>query len=160
MDEGMVGKPMMAAFGVQPVKPGHRALEHPGLHMVVPIGTCSIPMGMASTFTQEANVVTDDEQVLTAKRIRYYSENDESAFFEWLDKIGCVTRYEGQLDVLYIYVDGGKMDEYALRELLSLFRRYGVDMKQLVAFDSDEYAAWFRDPQKYWHRAVFGDVVD
>lgn len=115
---------------------------------------------MASTFTQEADVVTDEQLVLTAKRVRYYSENDESAFFEWLDKIPCVARYKGELDVLSIYIDREKVDEFALRELLSLFRRYGVGMKQLIVFDSDAYASWFRDPRKYWHLAVFGDATD
>ncbi|RQR33948.1 hypothetical protein DIE04_22680 [Burkholderia sp. Bp8994] len=93
--------------------------------------------------------------VLSAKRVWYYSECDESAFFEWLDKLPCVKRYEGELDVLSIYVDQAKVDESALRELLALFRRYAVEMKQLRVFDRNAFASWFRDPRAYWHAAVF-----
>jgi len=95
------------------------------------------------------------ELVLSAKRVWHYSECDEAAFFEWLDKLPCVKRYEGELDVLSIYVDEAKVDESALRELLALFRRYAVEMKQLRVFDRREFAAWFRDPRAYWHAAVF-----
>ncbi|MFP8832838.1 hypothetical protein ACLIJR_01065 [Hydrogenophaga sp. XSHU_21] len=105
--------------------------------------------------------MTEDDQLeLIARRVWYYSRNDEEAFFEWLDKLPCVRRYEGELDVLRIHIDKGKVDEYALRELLSLFRRYAVDMKQLRAFDNDEFSIWFRDPRAYWHASIFGDVMD
>ena len=40
--------------------------------------------------------MTDNKQtVLLAKRVWYFSENDEAAFFEWLDKLPCVEKYEG-----------------------------------------------------------------
>ncbi|MBO3036839.1 hypothetical protein J4764_09300 [Burkholderia pseudomallei] len=119
-----------------------------------PVGMCNIPAEAATTFIQEADVVTGD-LVLSAKRVWYYSECDESAFFEWLDKLPCVKRYEGELDVLSIYVDEAKVDESALRELLALFRRYAVEMKQLRVFDRNAFASWFRDPRAYWHAAVF-----
>lgn len=87
------------------------------------------------------------ELALSAKRVWYYSECDESAFFEWLDKLPCVKRYEGELDVLSIYIDEAKADESALRELLALFRRYAVEMEQLRVFDRNTFAFWFRDPR-------------
>lgn len=99
--------------------------------------------------------MTDKKVVLSAKRVWYYSKNDEAAFFEWLDKIACVQKYEGELDVLSIYVDSSQVDEEALREFLSLFRRYGVDMKQLKIFDRDEFASWFRNPRSFWHKEIF-----
>jgi hypothetical protein len=40
--------------------------------------------------------------------------------------------------------------------MLALFRRYGVELRQLAAFDRDEFAEWFRDKQAYWHKDVFG----
>jgi len=101
--------------------------------------------------------VIEGELVLTAKRVWYYSKHDEAAFFEWLDKIPCVVSYEGELDVLSICIDVAKVHEYELRELLALFHRYAVDMKQLRAFDRKEFAKWFRNPRSYWHAAVFGD---
>ena len=121
---------------------------------MVRTGTCNIPAEVATTCTREADAVTG-EQVLTAKRVWYYSEYDEAGFFEWLDKLACVKRYEGELDVLSIYIDEARVDEQALRELLALFRRYAVEMKQLRVFDRDEFAAWFRDSRAYWHAAVF-----
>jgi hypothetical protein len=101
-------------------------------------------------------VAEDEQLILNAKRILYFSENDEAAFFEWLDKLSCVQRYEGELDVLHIHIDKTKVDEYELRELISLFRRYEVDLKQLRIFDRAEFESWFRDPCAYWHVPVFG----
>ena len=124
-------------------------------------GAIRCAVEVASTCILEEDAVTEDEQlVLTAKRVWYYSENDEAAFFEWLDKLACVERYEGEQDVLHIHIDKTKVDEFALRELLSLFRRYAVDMKQLRVFDYDEFAAWFRDPHAYWHALIFEDVAN
>jgi len=119
------------------------------------IGMCSIPVEVATTCIREVGVVTEGEVRLTAKRVWYYSKCDEAAFFEWLDKLRCVKRYEGELDVLSIHIDVAKVDECALRELLALFRRYAVELRQLRVFDRDEFAAWFRDPRAYWHTAVF-----
>jgi hypothetical protein len=99
--------------------------------------------------------VINNAILLTAKRIWYYSEYDEAAFFEWLDKLDCVDRYEGQLEILNIYVNQGLLDSGSLYEILAIFRRYGVDMKQLIVFDRDEFASWFRNPQSYWFKDVF-----
>jgi hypothetical protein len=115
---------------------------------------CNILAEAVITCIQEGDAVTD-EVTLLAKRVWYYSEYDEAALFEWLDKLPCVRRYDGELDVLNIYVDSAKVDERALRELLALFRRYSIEMKQLKVFDRDEFSSWFRDPQAYWHAGVF-----
>lgn len=53
-------------------------------------------------------------------------------------------------------VNSSAIDEDGLRELLALFRRYGVDMAQLVAFDREEFAEWFRRADAYWHNDIFG----
>ena len=47
----------------------------------------------------------------------------------------------------------GKADETGVRELLALFRRYGVDLGQLVALDRKEFSAWFR-PESVTSRTV------
>lgn len=87
--------------------------------------------------------------------IRFFSEFDESAFFEWLDKLACVQKYTGQGKTLYISIDSDAVDEDALRELLALLRRYGVAMRQLIAFDRQEFAGWFQDRRAYWYTEVF-----
>lgn len=96
---------------------------------------------------------------LEAKDVRFYSEGDEAAFFEWLDKIPCVSNYRGEGRVLLISVDRGRADEDSLRELLAIFFRYRIAMRQLSIFDSEAVAEWFRSPASYWFDAVFGVVT-
>jgi hypothetical protein len=93
---------------------------------------------------------------LQATGVRFYSHRDETAFFGWLAKLDCVERYEGRGLTLFISVNAEAVDEDDLRELLALFRRYGVDLKQLAVFDRSEFADWFRSEQAYWHKEVFG----
>jgi hypothetical protein len=82
--------------------------------------------------------------------------NDERAFFEWLARIPCVERYvgEGRRGLVVYLKRAPRKDE--LREILALCHRYGVDMRQLAKFETAKNRAWFCDPIKYWHQAVFG----
>jgi len=85
----------------------------------------------------------------------FYSQNDERAFFEWLARIPCVASYAGDgVRGLLVRLKRrpGKDD---LRQLLALCHRYGVDMRQMAKFETDDNRVWFRDPEKYWHEAVF-----
>ena len=93
---------------------------------------------------------------LHASGVRFFSAGDESAFFGWLKSLSCVKHIEGRGRTIYISVDVSAIDDNGLRELLALFHRYEVDMAQLIAFDRDEFAGWFRRRNSYWHRAVFG----
>ena len=93
---------------------------------------------------------------IEAVGVRFFSHGDERAFFEWLDKIPFVVRYEGRGRILFISVNSLAIDEDGLREILALFRRYGVGMRQLVVFDRDDFADWFRDKQAYWYKDIFG----
>ena len=86
----------------------------------------------------------------------FRSPNDEAAFFGWLDRISSVTKYEGQGDTLYISVRKSQVDEEQLTDLLALFFRYQVDMKQLVALEKPEFSTWLRDKKAYWAESVFG----
>ena len=100
--------------------------------------------------------MTDNKQtVLLAKRVWYFSENDEAAFFEWLDKLPCVEKYEGRSDELKIYVNAAAADAGSVYELLALFRRYEIDMRQLRVFDREEFASWFRNRRAYWFKDIF-----
>ena len=93
---------------------------------------------------------------LEADSVRYFSENDELAFFNWLQKISCVKKYEGRGTTLHIFVDTNAINDVDLRELLALFRRYQTPLAQLKIFDKPEFAGWFRDPRGYWHSEIFG----
>ncbi len=92
---------------------------------------------------------------LEVTAVRFFSEFDESAFFEWLDKLACVQKYTGRGKSLYITINSDAVDEDALREFLSLFRRYGIAMQQLVIFDRQEFAEWLHDKRAYWYTEVF-----
>ena len=78
-----------------------------------------------------------EKVLLQTKPLRYYSQYDEAAFFEWLDKLACVTKYEGRGDTLFKEVQPALVDEAALRELLALFFRYNFDLKQFAVFDRE-----------------------
>jgi hypothetical protein len=93
---------------------------------------------------------------LIATGIRYYSSGDEDAFFEWLRRIGCVGTLWGAGPELVIPLIR-RPSNSDLRELLALFRRYEVDMRQLARFAGGKDRAWFIDPTTTWHRAVFGE---
>jgi hypothetical protein len=99
-----------------------------------------------------------DKLVLEATGVRYYSQIDEASFFAWLDQIPCVDGYAGRGETLYITVDHTKTNDDCLRELIALFFRYGVDMKQLSIFSSNTNRAWFESPKAYWYDRVFGDA--
>jgi len=88
--------------------------------------------------------------------VRFFHQSDERAFFEWLTRIPCVQSVEGEGNrglVVRLKRRPGKDD---LRQLLALCHRYDVDMRQLAKFETAQNRSWFRDPQKYWHRSVFG----
>jgi hypothetical protein len=44
-----------------------------------------------------------------------------------------------------------------LREILALFYRYNIDMKQLEIFLSDENKSWFFDnKESFWYGGIWG----
>jgi hypothetical protein len=63
---------------------------------------------------------------LEARSTHFFSRLDEDAFFEWLNKLPCVSTFEGKGATLFIRILKSKVDEYALRDLLALFHRYGI----------------------------------
>jgi hypothetical protein len=86
---------------------------------------------------------TDARIALEARAIRYYSYNDEAAFFGWLDKIPCVTSYVGRGDTLHIEVDASAVNDDNFLDLFALFRRYDVDREQLRPLAPGRFATWF-----------------
>jgi hypothetical protein len=104
---------------------------------------------------QQQPMTTVTTVELKAQATRFYSKLDEGAFFQWLETLPCVWKFEGQGDTLYIRIIKRKVDEHALRELLALFQRYRIDMKQLGVFDRPEFAEWFHNKEAYWYESVF-----
>ena len=48
------------------------------------------------------------------------------------------------------------LGQASLRDLLALFFRYRIPMRQLAQFRSAKNEKWFAAPIMYWHTAVFG----
>lgn len=97
------------------------------------------------------------EVILVCNQIWYYSRKDEDAFFEWIKKIECIEEISGTGTELYLHIATDDLHDYDLRELLALFYRYKIDMKQLHIFLNKNNKSWFCDNKKaYWHRRVFG----
>ena len=90
------------------------------------------------------------------KGVYFYHRYDERAFFEWLARIPCVASYEGDGARGLVVTLKRRPGNDDLRQLLALFYRYGVDMRQLAKFETAKNRSWFCDPRKYWHRGVFG----
>lgn len=94
---------------------------------------------------------------LICKSVWFYSQLDEKYFFEWLQNIKAITRYDGIGDELYLYCKSSVISDQALRDILGLFYRYKVDMKQLAVFLNSKNKEWFfGNPKGYWHKRVFG----
>ena len=97
----------------------------------------------------------DETITLTAEATVFYSPGDESAFFTWLKSMPFVHSVGGSGRFLDIVVTPSAMNEYDLRELLALFYRYGVNMKQLSFFSSAAQFKFLRDKRGYWYKHIF-----
>lgn len=95
------------------------------------------------------------ELTLKATSTLYYSAGDEYAFFDWLSRIECVGEPWGRGEELFIPLVRAPTDD-DLREIIALFFRYKVDMRQLAQFRSESNAKWFGNRRSFWHRRVFG----
>jgi hypothetical protein len=93
---------------------------------------------------------------LRCDSVRFFSPEDEAAFFNWASRIVGVSGVRGEDRSIVIELGEASPSEDTLRELLALSRRYQVPAKQLARFLSDENASWFRDPRAYWYAEVFG----
>ena len=89
---------------------------------------------------------------LDCSNIRFGSQLDEKHLFVWASEIAGFVRWEGDTLVMR----SRQISKATLGDLLALFWRYQIPMKQLAQFESERNAAWFRAPHMYWHRRVFG----
>ncbi|WP_159847570.1 hypothetical protein [Nocardia sp. CY41] len=97
-----------------------------------------------------------DNVVLEASGVTYYSPQDEAALFGWLDNTPCVESYRGRSCTLYLTVDLSAVDEGGLREIVTLYRRYNIDLRGLRALSADRVSPWFSDTARWWHDEAFG----
>jgi hypothetical protein len=74
-----------------------------------------------------------NDKQLVATDVRYFSQGDETLFFEWLGRIKCIQNVRGDGRSLFIELGNPPTDE-DLRELIGLFYRYNIDMRQLAEY--------------------------
>lgn len=92
--------------------------------------------------------------------VKFHSVQDESIFFEWINKIDCIDYASVKDDGIYLYIAADDIHEYSLRDLLGLFYRYDIEMTQLARYLTPEHKSWFYDNKKtYWHKKVFKNKV-
>jgi hypothetical protein len=100
-----------------------------------------------------------NDNVLVCKRVRFYALKDEDAFFEWIKKIDCIENFFGIGDELHLEIVSDDIHDYNLRDLLGLFYRYNIDMKQLKRFLNNDNKKWFKEGKVkgYWYKRVFDE---
>lgn len=89
-----------------------------------------------------------NENVLVCRSVRFYSQRDEHYFFEWIQSIRSIARYDGVGEELYLYCHNTLISDDDLRELLALFYRYKIEMKQLAIFLHEKNKDWFAGSPK------------
>jgi hypothetical protein len=85
----------------------------------------------------------------------FYSEMDEIMFLEWMNRISAIRKIEGLGASIFIYFRSNKISMKSLKELIGLFYRYDIDMKQLQIFLSRDNKAWFNSQTAYWYKKIF-----
>ena len=93
---------------------------------------------------------------LECKNVAFYSPQDESTFFAWAQAIPAVVSVSGRGRSIVLAVKSESVPDASLRELLALFRRYRVSMRQLAKFRNTQNEPWFASPEAFWFRSVFG----
>jgi hypothetical protein len=95
-------------------------------------------------------------QLIWTAPMRYYSQADEAAFFVWLQSIPGVVDAKGRGRELLIYLRSKRISASSLREFIALYQRYHGNMSELAQFENSANSHWFRSPEAYWFKNVFG----
>lgn len=94
--------------------------------------------------------------IIVCKRVRFWSQFDEEAFFAWAARISGVSACRGVGDEIQLVIPRWRISQHALLELVGLFMRYDIArMDQLARFLNATNRRWFADPRKDYHRRVF-----
>jgi hypothetical protein len=70
----------------------------------------------------------------------YWSEGDERAHFEWMQRIPCVRDDTGAGTRVFLTIDEDAVTADDVRELDALYRRYDGDNAQLLRLDGNQNA--------------------
>lgn len=86
----------------------------------------------------------------------FFSQLDESNFFDWLQRTGAVESIErDQLGLRLALVC--PLKEANLRDFIAVLMRYQVDMSPLRTLSSEDNKAWFEAPSAYWYESLLGN---
>lgn len=99
-----------------------------------------------------------NKKYLTCSSVTYYGLVDEELFFDWIKKITCIEDIKGSGWDLYLILAKDELNEDDLLEILSLFKRYKIDMKQLRPFLNDQNSQFLKEQKKaFWYKPLFQD---
>lgn len=94
--------------------------------------------------------------ILIGKAIKYYSIGDEDIFFDWIKDIPSIVSLSGVYDELHMHIASSHIPDDDLREIIALFHRYKIDMKQLAIFLHEGNYKWFYGkPRGFWFKKIF-----
>ena len=85
----------------------------------------------------------------------FFSYLDEKHFFSWLESIVSVQNIkpvDGGMELTLDY----EFEKESLYDLISLMMRYGLDMQCLKELCTEKNKSWFKNPNAYWYKKVFG----
>src|SRR5471030_3492271 len=88
---------------------------------------------------------------LDCSGVTFGSQLDERHLFEWAMQISGTLRWEQDT----LVVKSLNLSQASLRDLVALFSRYQIPMKQLAQFKNSRNEVWFAAPQAYWYTRVF-----
>jgi hypothetical protein len=116
----------------------------------------SLTLGIKSSVSQNIFLFLDIQMpILVCKKVIFYSQADESAFFHFVREIKSIKKFSGVGDEIHLDVSS-RLSNESLRALLSLFYRYKIEMGQLRHFEKSQNTEWFRNQKMYWYKKVFG----
>lgn len=86
--------------------------------------------------------------------LTFYSSRDEENLFSWLGSVAAIKEIRGAGDSIFVKV-AASIEDDDLSEIISIFTRYGVSMKQLAAFDDGRFP-WLKRKGMFWYEPIFG----
>lgn len=97
------------------------------------------------------------DNTLVCKAIKFYCKGDKDFFLKWVTRIDCIDEIVGKGEDIYLHICADVIHDYSLDDLIGIFYRYKIDMKQLAQFLTEDNKEWFYDNKiAFWHKKVFG----
>jgi hypothetical protein len=95
-----------------------------------------------------------------ADKVWYFSDGDKSRFFSGLTNNVAYLDVKGYGTELHIKLDARKLNREALYDLVALFFRYKVDMKELKPLLNSRTTPWLETYVPDWLDLITGDLED